>query len=203
MREQAWKTPYWPEGVEHTFTDYKFPMFKFLDDSAKKFPDNTFTIFNGATKTYAQVKDTADRLATFLASKGIGKGDKVAIFLPNLPQFPEILFGIVKAGAVAVNCNPVYTPPELNHQLKDSESKMVFCMDHPEFYPNTLKAMEGTAVKDVVVCNIKSYLPKLKAILGGLLGKIPKADNIDPGHYMFDDIIKSTSPNPPSVTINP
>ncbi|MDA3790669.1 MAG: long-chain fatty acid--CoA ligase [Desulfobacula sp.] len=203
MTEHAWKTPFWPEGVAHTITDYKFPLFKFLDDSAKDYPDLPFTIFNGASKTYGQVKDTADRIATFLAANGIGKGDKVAIFLPNLPQFPEILFGILKAGAVSVNCNPVYTAPELNHQLKDSQSKMVFCMDHPVFYPNTVKAIEGTQVKTIVLCNIKSYLPKFKAILGGLLGKIPKADNVAPGHLMYDDIIESTRPNPPSVDIDP
>ena len=203
MTDQAWKTPFWPEGVPHTCTDYKFPLFKFLDDSAKDYPDLPFTIFNGASKTYAQVKDTADRVATFLAGKGIEKGDKVAIFLPNLPQFPEILFGIVKAGAVAVNCNPVYTASELNHQLKDSESKIVFCMDHPVFYPNTVKAIEGTKVDTVILCNIKSYLPKFKAFLGGLLGKIPKADKIDPDHLMFDDIVASSQPNPPSITINP
>ena len=131
MSDSAWKTPFWPEGVAHTFTDYKFPVFKFLDDSAKNYPDSIFTQFNGASRTYARVKDTADRIATFLVRRGIKKGDKIAIFLPNLPQFPEILFGILKAGAVAVNCNPVYTPAELNYQLKDSESKMVFCMDHP------------------------------------------------------------------------
>jgi long-chain acyl-CoA synthetase len=203
MTDQPWKTPYWPEGVAHTFTDYKFPVFKFLDDSARNYPNLPYTIFNGASKTYAQVKDTADRIAAFLAGKGIGKGDKVAIFLPNLPQFPEILFGILKAGAVAVNCNPVYTASELNHQLKDSQSKMVFCMDHPVFYPNTVKAIEDTDVDTVILCNIKSYLPKFKAFLGGLLGKIPKADKVETGHLMYDDIVASTQPNPPSITIDP
>ncbi len=203
MTDQVWKTPFWPEGVAHTCTDYKFPVFKFLDDSAKNYPTETYTIFNGASKTFAQVKNTADRIANFLSGKGIGKGDKVAIFLPNLPQFPEILFGILKAGAVAVSCNPVYTASELNHQLKDSQSKMVFCMDHPIFYPNTVKAIEGTDVQTVVLCNIKSYLPKFKAFLGGLLGKIPKADKLEPGHLMFDDIVAQSQPNPPSITINP
>ncbi len=203
MSNPAWKTPFWPEGVAHTFTDYKFPIFKFLDDSAKNYPNNVFTLFNGASKTFAQVKDAADRVANFLAGKGIGKGDKVAIFLPNLPQFPEILFGILKAGAVAVNCNPVYTPAELNLQLSNSESKVVFCMDHPIFYPNTVKAIQGTQVKTVVACNIKSYLPKVKAILGGLLGKIPKADKHEPGHLMYDDILAKSSPTPPKVTIDP
>ncbi|MBA3011374.1 MAG: long-chain fatty acid--CoA ligase [Proteobacteria bacterium] len=203
MKETIWETPFWPKDVAHKVTDYHFPVFKFLDDSAKNYPDNVFTIFNGATKTFAQVKDTADRIANFLAGKGIKKGDKVAIFLPNLPHFPEILFGILKAGAVCVNCNPVYTAKELNYQLKDSESKMVFCMDHPLFYANTVNAIKGTQVKDVVVCNIKSYLPKIKAILGSLLGKIPKADKHEPGHLMFDNIVAASSPVPPSVEIDP
>lgn len=203
MADQAWKTPFWPEGVAHTCKNYKFPMFNFLDDAAKKYPDHPFTIFNGAEKTFAQVKDKADRIANFLSRKGIKKGDKVAIFLPNLPQFPEILFGILKAGAVAVNCNPVYTAPELNHQLKDSESKMVFCMDHPVFYPNAVKAAEGTDVKEIIVCSIKSYLPKIKAFLGGLLGKIPKADKIDPAHLMYDDVVAAATPQPPSISIDP
>ena len=78
MSDSAWKTPYWPEGVVHTFTDYQFPIFKFLDDSAKAYPDSIFTQFNGASRTYAQVKDTADRIANFLSSRGIQKGDKVS-----------------------------------------------------------------------------------------------------------------------------
>ena len=203
MKETMWETPFWPEGVAHTITGYQFPLFKFLDDSARDYPDKVFTVFNGASKTFARVKDTADRIACFLVKKGIKKGDRVAIFLPNLPHFPEILFGILKAGAVCVNCNPVYTPPELNYQLKDSESKMVFCMDHPVFYANTVKAIAGTKIETVVVCNIKSYLPKVKAILGGILGKIPKAVQHDPGHLMFDDIVTASSPAPPSVSINP
>ena len=198
-----WNTPFWPDGVARTVADYHYPIFKFLDDSAAQYPNQVFTIFNGASKTYAQVKDTADRIANFLAAKGIGKGDKVAIFLPNLPHFPEILFGILKSGAVAVNCNPVYTPPELNYQLKDSESKAVFCMDHPQFYPNTVEAIKDTGVETVIVCNIKSYLPKLKGFIGGLLGKIPKAASHQPGHIMFDDMITQASPVPPKVEIDP
>jgi long-chain acyl-CoA synthetase len=203
MSYQNWDTPYWPEGVAHQIEDYRFPLFELLDRTAKKYPNNIFTIFSDGKKTYAQVKDTADRISNFLASKGIQKGDKVAIFLPNLPQFPEILFGILKAGAISVNCNPVYTPNELNHQLKDSDSKIVFCMDHPVFYKNTVEAIKGTQVETVVVCNIKSYLPKLKGFIGGLLGKIPKADKIEPGHLLYDHVVADASPNPPKVDIDP
>ena len=203
MTAKIWDTPYWPEGVAHEISDYHHPVFKLLDDSTNATPNNVFTVFNGATKTFAQVKETTDRIANFLAGHGIKKGDRVALFLPNIPQFPEILFGILRAGAVCVNCNPVYTATELNHQLNDSEAKMVFCMDHPEFYKNTVEAIKGTDVKDVIICNIKSYLPKLKALLGGLLGKIPKADHHEPGHLMFDDIVAQSPPNPPAVEIDP
>jgi long-chain acyl-CoA synthetase len=162
-----------------------------------------YTIFSGSMRTFSQVKDKADRVANFLASRGIQKGDRVAIFLPNLPQYPEIFFGILKTGAACVTCNPLYTGTELNYQLKDAGAKAVFCMDHPEFYPTAVKAVEGTKVETVVICGVKSYLPKLKGFLGGLLGKIPKADRHEPGHLMYDDVVKSASPEPPAVEIDP
>jgi long-chain acyl-CoA synthetase len=80
---------------------------------------------------------------------------------------------------------------------------MVFCMDHPQFYPNAVAAAEGTRVETIVVCNIKSYLPKLKGFLGGLLGKIPKAEAIAPAHLMFDDVVAAATPSPPKVSIDP
>ncbi len=203
MSVSKWETPFWPEGVAHNISNFHYPLSQVLDNSAQRYPENVFTIFNGATRTYAQVKDTADRVANFLVEKGIKKGDRVALFLPNIPQFPEIFFGILKAGAVCVNCNPVYTPTELNHQLCDSEAKMVFCMDHPEFYTNTVKAIVDSDVETVVICNIKSYLPKSKALIGSLLGKIPRANHHEPGHLMFDDIVKAARPTPPAVEIDP
>ena len=203
MNATLWNTPFWPDGVAGDVSDYHFPLFKFLDDSARNYPKNVFTIFSGASKTFAQVKDTADRIANFLAGKGIKKGDRVAILLPNIPQLPEIFFGIIKAGAVCVSCNPIYTASELNYQLNDSEAKMLFCMDHPVLYDTVVKAVEDTDVEDVIICNIKSYLPKFKAFIGGLLGKIPKAKTHVKGHYMFDDIVAAAAPSPPVVEIDP
>ncbi len=200
---QTWQTPYWPEGVAREISGYSKPLFTLLDNTADEFPDLGFTIFNGAVKTFGQVRDTANRVAAFLASRGIGKGDRVAIFLPNIPQYPEIYFGILKAGGVCVTCNPLYTASELNYQLKDSGAKAVFCMDHPEFYPLTAEAAKDTAVTTVVVCNIKSYLPGAVAFIGGLLGKIPKAKKHDPAHVMFDDAVKNADSTHPAVDINP
>ena len=203
MASKPWHGPKWPRGVPYEISGYEKPLFSILDDAARDFPDNVYTIFNDGSRTFGQVKDTADRVANFLAARGIKKGDRVAIFLPNLPHYPAIYFGILKAGAACVTCNPIYTSSELNYQLKDAGAKAVFCMDHPQFYPTTVKAIEGTEVETVVICGVKSYLPKIKALLGGLLGKIPKAERHEPGHLFFDDVVAAANPEPPSVEINP
>lgn len=203
MAMTNWPTSNWPEGVQRDVSDYEKPLFAVLDEAARDYPNQVYTIFNDATRTFRQVKDSADRVAHFLASRGIQKGDRAAIFLPNLPHYPAIFFGILKAGAVCVTCNPLYTAHELNYQLKDASTKAVFCMDHPHFYPTTVEAIKGTPVETVVICSVKSYLPPIKAFLGGLLGKIPKAGNYQPGHLFFDHAVSAARPQPPSVEINP
>ena len=203
MTTAPWKTPHWPDGVPHDIDDYHKPLFQLLDDAARDYPDQTYTVFSDAARSYAQVKETADRIAHFLHARGIRKGDRVAIFLPNLPHYPAIYFGILKAGAVCVTCNPMYTAKELNYQLNDSGARALFCMDHPRFYPTTVSAVQGTDVDLVVVCNVKSYLPWLKGFIGGLLGKIPHAEAHAPGHLMFDDVVAAAEPVPPSMEIDP
>jgi long-chain acyl-CoA synthetase len=203
MTETVWPTPYWPEGVARDVGGYDKPLYSVLDEAARDYPDKTYTLFSDAGRTYAQVKDTADRIANFLAGRGIRKGDRVAIFLPNLPHYPALYFGILKAGAVTVTCNPLYTASELNHQLNDSGARAVFCMDHPVFYPTACEAVKNTLVETVVVCSVKSYLPPLKGFIGGLLGKIPKAASHDPSHLMFDQVVAAARPEPPKVDIDP
>jgi long-chain acyl-CoA synthetase len=202
MTSMPWHGSRWPEGVPHEVSGYDKPLSQVLDETAAEYPDQVYTIFQDANRTFSQVKDAADRLANFLTSQGVGKGDRVAIFLPNLPHYPEIFFGVLKTGAVCVTCNPLYTVGELNFQLNDSGAKAVFVMDHPEFYPNASKAMEGTGVETLVYCNIKSYLPGIKGFLGGLLGKIPKASEHDPGHFSYDEVLKQSSPSAPRVELD-
>ncbi|MBW1780156.1 MAG: long-chain fatty acid--CoA ligase [Deltaproteobacteria bacterium] len=203
MSSKLWRGHTWPQGVPHEISGYDKPLFSILDESARNFPDKTYTIFNDFTRTFAHVKDTADRVAHFLVSHGIRPKDRVAIFLPNLPQYPEIFFGILKAGGVCVTCNPLYRASELNFQLKDSGAKAVFVMDHPEFYATAVKAIVGSDVRSVVICNVKSYLPRLKGFLGSLFGKIPKANRHEPGHLMFDEVIRSARPEPPTLNVDP
>ncbi len=192
-----------PPEIPWEIQGYEKPLFSVLDETAARFPNAVFTLFQDAKRTYAQVQETAERIAAFLMAQGIRKGDRVAVFLPNLPQYPPIFFGILKAGAVCVTCNPMYTASELGYQLRDSGAKVVFCMDHPGFYPVAVEAVQDSEVQTVVVCNIKSSLPRLKAALGGLLGKIPQAAEHEPGHVFLDQVIKTAPPKQAPPAIDP
>jgi long-chain acyl-CoA synthetase len=203
MHTNTWPTDQWPQGVPRDIGDYNKPLFSILDDAASNYPNQVYTVFSGATKTFAQVQEGANRVANFLIARGIRKGDRVAIFLPNLAHYPVVYFGIIKTGAVCVTCNPLYTAGELNYQLKDAGARALFCMDHPQFYPVTVEAVQGSDVDTVVICSVKSILPPLKAFIGGLLGKIPKAGSYTSGHLFFDDVVQQASPEAPAVDIDP
>lgn len=201
--KKPWHGRGWPDGVPHEVGNYARPLSGLLDEAARDYPRSIYTIFNGATQTFAQVKQTADKLGGFLASRGIKKGDRVAIFLPNLPHYPPAFFGILKAGGVAVTCNPLYTASELNFQIRDSGARAVFVMDHPQFYPLSLEALRATDVETVVICNVASYLPPLKRFVGNALKKIPRAERHEPGHFRFDEVVRSGRAVPPTLEIDP
>jgi len=175
-----------------------------LDRSAEKSGNLPYTVWEGQSWTYSQVRDDANRIANFLTNRGIRKGDRVAIFLPNMPHFPPVLFGSLKAGATVVTCNPMYKAGELNFQLRDSGAVAVFALDHPSFTPTCYEAIKGTNVKTVIVCSAKNFLPKVKVVLGGLLGRIPKSPYYQKDvTFFYDDIIAKYEPVAPKVDVDP
>ena len=203
MEEMLWHKSRWPQTVKKSLDYPDEPLFAILDKIAAEHPDSPSTIFSGTSSSFSDVKDHADRIANFLSSKGIGKGDRVAVFMPNTPHYPPVFFGILKTGATTVTCNPQYKAGELNFQLNDSGAKAVFVMDHPLFVPTTYEAVKGTDVETVIVCNVRSFLPKAKAVIGGLFGKIPKAGSYVDGTVFYDDIIANYEPKVPDVSIDP
>lgn len=202
MEEKIWHKYKWPEGVLWDMEFPEIPLFQLLEDTARGYGDLTYTIFQDSARSFKQVDERANQVANFLISKRIQKGDRVAIFLPNLPHYPIIFFGILKGGATCVTCNPLYTVGELNFQLKDSGARGVFVMDHPQFYSTACKAVEGTDVEWVTYCNIKPFLPPLKGFLGGLLGKVPKALHHEPGHMAFEAALSGQSRAAPRVIVD-
>ncbi len=196
--------PAWPERARKSLEYPKEPLFTMLDRSAEKSGDLPFTVFMGKKQTFREVHDHANRVANFLVSKGIKKGDKVAIFLPNVPHFPAVFFGALKAGAKVVTCNPLYKAGELNYQLKDTGAKLVFALDHPTFTPTCYEAIKGTEVRTVVVCSVKQFLSKATALIGSLLGKVPKSPFYEDDKTVFyEQILTDYEPNPPEIDIDP
>jgi long-chain acyl-CoA synthetase len=204
MDEYLWHKHKWPADVPKTLEYPKEPLFAMLDRSAEKSGNLPYTAWEGQSWTFSQVRDGANRIANFLASRGIKKGDRVAVFLPNTPHFPSVLFGSLKTGATVVTCNPMYKAGELNFQLKDSGALAVFVLDHPAFTPTCYEAIKNTAVKTVVVCSAKNFLPKAKAVLGGLLGKIPKSPYYQKDvTFFYGDIMTKNEPVAPKVDVDP
>ena len=100
-----------------------------LDRSAAKFGARVCTYFIGKTTSYSEIGALANRAAKGLQALGAGKGTKIALLLPNCPAFVVFYFAILKTGATVVNCNPLYTVEELDHQLKDSEVEILVTLD--------------------------------------------------------------------------
>ncbi|MBN2229416.1 MAG: AMP-binding protein [Candidatus Thorarchaeota archaeon] len=205
MDEAYWQSgPAWPERTKKNLDYPREALFTMLDRAVERAGDQPFTVFMDRTLTFAEVGNRVNRVANFLVSKGIKKGDKVAIFLPNVPHFPEIFYGALKAGAMVVTCNPLYKAGELNYQLKDTGALIVFALDHPTFTPTCYEAIEGTNVHTVVICSVKPFLSKAKAVIGGILGKIPKSPYYREDRTTFyDDVLKEYEPLAPQVNIDP
>ncbi|TFG07768.1 long-chain fatty acid--CoA ligase, partial [Candidatus Thorarchaeota archaeon] len=205
MSEIYWQEgPKWPKHAGKSLEYPKEPLFAMLDRAAEKSGNLPYTVFMGTSKSFSEVKDDAERIASFLVKRGIREGDRVAVFLPNVPHYPPVFFGALKVGAKVVTCNPMYKAAELNYQLTDTGATAVFVLDHPTFTPTCYEAIKGTNVETVVVCSVKSYLPKIKAIIGGVLGKVPKSPFYEEDKtFFYEDILETHEPNAPDVTIDP
>jgi len=166
MNDKPWLAHY-DKGVPHTIEIPNVPLFHFLEESARKYPDRACTIFKGAVISYREMNTISDRIAAALVDMGVKKGDRVGIFMPNTPQFVMVYFGILKAGGVVVATNPLYTAPEIEHQAGDAGIEYMFVMTN--FYNTIKKAQPKTKIKKLIVTNLKETLPPLMKVLFTLL----------------------------------
>jgi long-chain acyl-CoA synthetase len=162
MNDKPWLAHY-DKGVPHTIEYPNEPLFHFLDESARKYPDRACTIFKGAVVTYKEMNAITDSIAAALVDMGVKKGDRVGMFMPNTPQFVMAYFGILKAGGVVVATNPLYTAPEIEHQASDAGIEIMFVMTN--FYKTIKKAQPNTRIKKLIVTNLKETLPPVLRIL--------------------------------------
>ena len=159
---RPWTKNYDP-GVPATLSYPDVTLHALLDDAAESYPNAVATIFFNAKRTYLSISEEAWRFANGLRKLGVKKGDRVAILLPNTPQFVVAFFGALRAGATIVPCNPRYTAPELHRQLADSGAVTLVTLSR--FYPVAKAARVGTSVKSVIVTNIKEEMPPLLRVM--------------------------------------
>ncbi len=180
-----------PENVD--FTDET--LLDIYEDTCTRYADRVGFVSLGYEMTFGEIRDQAYRLATCLADMGVEKGDKVAIHLPNVLHLVISYYAIMKIGAQAVMNNPLYTPPELEHQFSDSEAKIVITVD---FFGNTiLDVRPGTQVKQVICICLKDYLPE-GADTSAILTAPPRQEA---DVYFWKDLMAKYEPTPPEVKV--
>lgn len=162
MEHKPWLKRY-DEGVPQNIEYPKKPLFHFLEESARRYPDRPCTIFKGAKISYQKMDDLTNRLAAGLADLGIEKGDRVGFFMPNTPQFLMAYFAVLKIGGVVVATNPMYSAREIEHQANDSGMEIMLVMSN--FYHQVKEVQHKTKIRQLVVTNIKETLPPLTAFL--------------------------------------
>lgn len=155
-------TAHYSSSVPATLDIPEKPLTWMLDEAARTSSAFTAMEYYGTRITYAQFSSLVDRFARGLVKVGVTRGDRVSICLPNSPQFPVAFFGALKAGAVVVPTNPLYTPPELEHQLRDSGSKVIVILD--QVYHNLAAVRANTPVEHVIVTNVADYFPRPLAL---------------------------------------
>ena len=202
MDERVWHKQY-DEGVPNEVEVPALRLHDFLEQSAKDFPERPCSIFKGAVITYREMSELTDRLAAGLVARGVSKGDRVAIFMPNSPQFVIAFYAILKAGGVVVATNPLYTHREIEHQTNDSGAELMLVMSN--FYNAVKEVRPDTRLQKLIVTNIKEYLPPVIRLLftvakersGGHRVTLEQGDE-----WMQDVLSQHTAADRPDLEIN-
>jgi long-chain acyl-CoA synthetase len=196
---------FYDEGVPESIDYPEVPLDQLLNNSAAKHPDQRAIIFGGSVGSrvmdkalsYQELDDAVDRFAAAMQSLGVKKGDRVAIFMPNCPQFVIAYYGAMRAGGIAVPCNPLYTAKELAYQLNDSGAEILVTLTM--FYDMVSGIRDETKLRHIITANIKEYFPPLLKVLftlakekkDGHAARISHSDDI-----WFQDLLTLAGTNP-------
>jgi len=196
------------EGVPVSLHPYpKHPLYTFLEQSARDFPDRPAVIFQNHPLTYGQLNELVDRLAAGLADMGVKKGDRVAVFMPNSPQFPIAFFGILKTGAVVTTISPLDAPAQIEHKLNYAGAETILLTTN--FYEQFKALQAKTPIKRVIVTHIKEYMPGPLKTLFPLLAllksdmKVHQAKLRDGDIWLPDLLRRYTAAQRPRVEVGP
>src|SRR5207253_1963388 len=165
-----------------------------FDEATARAPDRVAVVFYGRAITYRELRDATDRLACALARLGLKKGERVALYLLNSPQYVIAYFAALKCGATVTPISPVYTSHEVRYQLEDSGARVVICQDM--LYEKIEKA--GIALDHVVVTSVSEYLPALKKLFAKKT-QLRATGNV----HWLQELLKAHPAQAPKVEIDP
>ena len=190
MTDRPWLAAY-PQGVPADIDPTQYAsLVALMDEAFRQYADRVAYSFMGKDISFAQTDALSRAFAAYLQGLGLVKGDRVAIMMPNVPQYPVVVAAVLRAGFVVVNVNPLYTPRELEHQLKDSGSKAIVIIEN---FATTLQScIANTPVKHVVLCAMGDQLGFLKGMLVNYVVRNVKKlvpEYSLPGAVRFNDAI--------------
>ena len=190
LKQRPWLGQY-PEGVPADIDETQYEsLVQLLEESFKKNAKSTAYSFMGKDTTFAQTDSLSVAFAAYLQGLGLEKGDRVALMMPNMPQYPIAVAAILRAGLVVVNVNPLYTARELEHQLKDSGAKAIVIIEN--FATTLEQCIAATPVKHVIISAMGDRLGLLKgALVNYVVRHVKKmVPNYNlPGAVRFNDAI--------------
>ena len=161
--QKIWLKQY-PAGVPAELQTDLYPsLVALIDDSFRNFRAQTAYKFMGASFSFGAIDDASRALAAWLQSTGLQRGDRVALMMPNVPQYPVAVAAVLRAGLVVVNVNPLYTPRELEHQLKDSGAKAIVILEN--FAATLAQVIDQVPTKAVLLAAMGDMLGLVKGTL--------------------------------------
>lgn len=187
-----WRNDYrHPGSWDRSFAPLTVPQM--FADSAASHPDAYLADFMGRKFSYADVRLGVNRVAHGLQKLGIKKGDRVGIFLPNVPHYLAAYYGAMKMGATVVNFSPLYSVEELTHQVEDSGTKLLFTLSAKALLPNALRVLDGSSLEKLVVGTVVEALPLAKSLLfrmfqRGEMAEIPGRRDVIP----FEELVSNS-----------
>jgi long-chain acyl-CoA synthetase len=161
--EKTWLKHYPKEVPANIDVEQYSSLVSLMEESFKKYRELPAYRFMGKVITYGEVADLSSAFAAYLQTLGLDKGDRVAIMMPNVPQYPVAVAAILRAGYVVVNVNPLYTPRELEHQLKDSGSKAIIIVEN--FASVLQKVIAAVPTKKIILTSLGDMLGFPKSML--------------------------------------
>ena len=153
-----WERTY-PKDVDYHAPLPSRPLYELMDEAARAFADRPCLDFLGKRSTYREISSLVDRAAKGFQEMGVGKGVRVGLFLPNTPYYVICYFGILKAGGMVVNFNPLYAERELKHQIDDSGVETMVTLDLAVLYDKMARMLDETVLKRIIVCPMAEILP--------------------------------------------